>query len=70
MDPVDHTKTKQVLFGLSRQSVRMGNLVIITQLVQKQGFIGSDEIPKKIGSIVANCLDFNNILIDRMSYGS
>ena len=70
MDPVDHKKIKQVLLGLSRQSVRTDNRTINTQLVHKQGFIGSGETAKKIGSIVANCLDFYNILIDRMSYGS
>ena len=70
MDSVDHTKIKQVAIDSSRQSIRTDNLVFDTQLVQKKRYMGSDETPKKFGSIVVNYLHFNNILINRMNYGS
>jgi hypothetical protein len=70
MDPVDHTKRKQVTIDFSRQSIRTDNLVLDTQHVQKQRYMGSDETPRKFGSIVVNYLDFNNILINRINYGS
>tara|TARA_B100001769_G_C21733426_1_gene402832 strand:+ start:244 stop:456 length:213 start_codon:yes stop_codon:yes gene_type:complete len=70
MDPVDHTKTKQLLIDLSRRSIRTDNTVLAMQHAQKRGYLASDETPTKFGSTVASYLGFNSELMDRMNYGS
>ena len=70
MNPVDHTKTKQLLIDFSRRSIRTDNIILAMQHAQKQGYLASDEKPKQFGSTVASYLGFNRELMDRMNYGS
>jgi len=70
MNPVDHTKTKQLLIDFSRRSIRTDNIILAMQHAQKQGYLASDEKPAQFGSTVASYLGFNRELMDRMNYGS
>lgn len=70
MNPVDHTKTKQLLIDFSRRSIRTDNIILAMQHAQKQGYLASDEKPTPFGSKVASYLGFNRELMDRMNYGS
>ena len=70
MNPVDHTKTKQLLINFSRRSIRTDNIILAMQHAQKQGYLASDEKPTQFGSTVASYLDLSTELMDRMNYGS
>ena len=70
MNPVDHTKTKQLLIDFSRRSIRTDNIILAMQHAQKQGYLASNEKPTQFGSAVASYLGFNRVLMDRMNYGS
>ena len=70
MNPVDHTKIKQLLIDFSRRSIINGNIILAMQHAQKQGYLASDEKPTQFGSTVASYLGFNRELMDRMNYGS
>ena len=70
MNPVDHTKTKQLLIDFSRRSIRTDNIILVMQHAQKQGYLASNEKPTQLGSTVASYLGFNRELMDRMNYGS
>ena len=70
MDHVDHTKTRQLLIDFSCRSKRTDNIFLAMQHAQKQGYLASDEKPKKLGPTVASYLGFNNEVIDRINYGS
>ena len=70
MNPVDHTKTKQLLIDFSRRSIRTDNIILAMQHAQKQGYLASDEKSAQFGSPVANYLGFNRELMGRMNYGS
>ena len=70
MNPVDHTKTKQLLINFSRRSIRTDNIILAMQHAQKRGYLVSDEKPTQFGSTVASYLGFNGELMDRMNYGS
>ena len=70
MNPVDHTKTKQLPIDFSRRSIRTDNIVLAMRHAQKQGYLASDEKPTQFGSTVASYLGFNRELMDRMNYGS
>ena len=70
MNPVDHTKTKQLLIDFSRRSIRTDNIILAMQHAQKQGYLTSNEKPAQFGSPVANYLGFNMELMYRMNYGS
>ena len=70
MNPVDHTKTKQLLIEFSRRSIRTDNIIVAMQNAQKQGYLASDEKPTQVGSTVDSYLGFNRELMDRMNYGS
>ena len=70
MNPVDYTKTKQLLIEFSRRSIRNDNIVLAMQHAQKQGYLASNEKPTHFGSTVASYLGFNRELMDRMNYGS
>ncbi len=70
MNPVDHTKTKQLLIDFSRRSIRTDNIILAMQHAQKQGYLASNEKPTQFGSTVASYLGFNRELMDRMNYGS
>ena len=70
MNPVDHTKTKQLLIDFSRRSIRTDNIIRAMQHAQKQGNLASNEKPTQLGSTVASYLGFNRELMDRMNYGS
>ena len=70
MNPVDHTKTKQLLIDFSRRSIRTDNIILAMQHAQKQGYLASDEKPTQFGSTVTSYLGFNRELMDRMNYGS
>ena len=50
MDPVDHTKKKQLLLDFSRRSMRTDDVGLAKQHAQKSGYLASDEIPTKFGS--------------------
>ena len=58
MDPVDHSKTKQLIIDFSRRLKRSDNIILAVQHAQKQGYLASDEKPKQFGSTVANYLGF------------
>ena len=70
MDPVDHTKTKQLLLDFSRRSIRTDNIVLAKQHAQKRGYIASDETPTKFGTVLACYLGFNTELMDERDYGT
>ena len=70
MNPIDHTKTKQLLKNFSRRSIRTDNIILAMQHAQKQGYLASDEKPKQFGSTVASYLGFNKELMDPINYGS
>ena len=70
MNPVDHTKTKQLLIDFSHRSIRTDNIILAMQHAQKQGYLASDQKPTQFGSSVASNLGFNKVLMDRMNYGS
>ena len=70
MNPVDHTKTKQLLIDFSRRSIRTDNIILAMQHAQKQGYLASYEKPTQFGSTAASYLGFNRELMDRMNYGS
>ena len=70
MNPIDHTKTKQLLKNFARRSIRTDNIILAMQHAQKQGYLASDEKPTQYGSTVASYLGFNRELMDRMNYGS
>ena len=70
MNPVDYTKTKQLLIDFSRRSIRTDNIILAMQHAQKQGYLASNEKPTEFGSIVASYLGFNRELMDRVNYGS
>ena len=70
MNPVDHTKTKQLLINFSRRSIRTDNIILAMQHAQKQGYLASDERPTQFGFTVASYLGFNSKCMDRINYGS
>ena len=70
MNPVDHTKTKQLLIDFSRRSIRTDNIILAMQHAQKQGYLASDEKPTQFGFTVASYLGFNSEFMDRINYGS
>ena len=70
MNPVDHTKTKQLLIDFSCRSIRTDNFILAMQHAQKLGYLTPDEKPTQLGSTVASYLGFNRELMDRMNYGS
>ena len=70
MNPIDHTKTKQLLKNFSRRSIRTDNIILAMQHAQKQGYLASNEKPAQFGSPVANYFGFNRELMYRMNYGS
>ena len=70
MNPVDHTKAKQLLIDFSRLSIRTDNIILAMQHAQKQGNLASNEKPTQLGATVASYLGFNRELMDRMNYGS
>ena len=70
MNPVDHTKTKQLLIDFSRRSIRTDNIVLDMRHSQKQGYLAFDEKPTQFGSTFTGYLGFNRELMDRMNYGS
>tara|TARA_Y100001933_G_C18857095_1_gene504300 strand:- start:502 stop:648 length:147 start_codon:yes stop_codon:yes gene_type:complete len=47
MDPVDHTKTKQLILDLSRRSIRTDDIGPAKQHAQKRGYLASSETPTK-----------------------
>jgi len=70
MNPVDHTKTKQLLIDFSRRSIRTDNIIRAMQHAQKQRNLASREKPTQFVSTVASYLGFNRDLMYRMNYGS
>ena len=70
MNPVDHTKTKQLLIDFSRRSMRTDNIILAMHHAQKQGYLASNGKLTQLGSTVASYLGFNRELMDRMNYGS
>ena len=70
MDPVDNTKTKQLLIDFSRRSIRTDNITLAKQHAQKRGYLASDETPTKFGSLLACYLGFTTELMDRTNYGT
>ena len=70
MNPVDYTKTKQLLIDFSRWSIRTENIIFVMQHAQKQGYLASDEKPTQFGFTVASYLGFNSEFMDRINYGS
>ena len=50
MNPVDHSKTKQLIINFSRRLKRSDNIILAMQHAQKQGYLASDEKPKQVGS--------------------
>ena len=70
MNPIDHTKTKQLLKNFSRRSIRTDNIILAMQHAQKQGYLASNEKPAQFRSPVANYFGFNRELMYRMNYGS
>ena len=70
MDPVDHTKTKQLLLDFSRRSMRTDDISLAKQHAQKRGYLASDETPTKFGSALACYLGFNTELTDEIDYGT
>ena len=70
MNPVDHTKTKQLLIDFSRRSIRTDNIILAMQHAQKQGYAASDEKPTQFASTVASYLGFNRELMGWVNYGS
>ena len=70
MDPVDHTKTKQLLLDFSRRSMRTDDIGIAKQHAQKRGYLASDETPTKFGSVLACYFGFNTELMDEIDYGT
>ena len=70
MDPVDHTKAKQLILDFSRRSIRTDDIGLAKQYAQKSGFLASDETPTKFGSALACYLGFNTELMDKMNYGT
>ena len=70
MNPVDHTKTKQLLIDFSRRSIRTDNIILAMQHAQKRGYLASDEKLTPFGSKVASYLGFYSKCMDRINYGS
>jgi len=70
MDPVDQTKTKQLLIDFSHRSKSTSNIVLAMLHAQKRGYLASDETPTKFGSKIASYLGFNRELMGRINYGS
>ena len=70
MDPVDHTKTKQLLLDFSRRSIRTDDICLAKQHAQKRGYLASDETPTKFGSVLACYLGFNVELMVKTDYGT
>ena len=70
MDPVDHTKTKQLLLDFSRRSMRTDDVGLAKQHAQKTGCLASNETPTKFGSVLAYYLGFNAELMDKINYGT
>ena len=56
MNPVDQTKTKQLLIDFSLQSIKTDNITLAMQHAQTQGYLASNEKPTKLGSKVASYL--------------
>ena len=70
MDPVDNTKTKQLLLDFSRRSMRTDDVGLAKQHAQKKGYLASDETPTKFGSVLACYLGFNTEFMDEIDYGT
>ena len=70
MNPVYHTKTKQIFIDFSHRSIKTDNIIFAMQCAQKPGYLASNEKPTEFGSIVASYLGFNRELMDRVNYGS
>ena len=70
MDPVDHTKAKQLILDFSRRSLRTDDIGLAKRHAQKIGYLASDETPAKFGSVLACFLGFNTELMDKMNYGT
>ena len=70
MDPVDHTKAKQLILDFSRRSIRTDDISLAKQHALKRGYLASDETPTKFGSVLACYLGFNTELVDKINYGT
>ena len=70
MNPVDHTKTKQIFINFSHRSIKSDNIIFAMQRSQKLVSLASNEKPTEFGSIVASYLGFNRELMDQVNYGS
>ena len=70
MDPVDHTKAKQLILDFSRRSIRTDDISIAKQHAQKRGYLASDETPTNFGSVLACYVGFNTELMDEIDYGT
>ena len=70
MDPVDHTKAKQLILDFSRRSIRTDDISLAKQHAQKRGYLASDETPTDFGSVLACYLGFNTELMDEIDYGT
>ena len=70
MEPVDNTKTKQLLFDISHRSTIADDIGLTKQHAQKTGCLASNETPTKFGSVLAYYLGFNAELMDKINYGT
>ena len=70
MDPVDHTKTKQLILDLSRRSIRTDDIGPAKQHAQKRGYLASSGSPTKFGYVLAYYFGFNTELMDKINYGT
>ena len=70
MEPVDYTKTKELLLDFARRSMRTNDIGIAKQHAQKTGYLASDETPTKFGSVLACYLGFNTELMNEIDYGA
>ena len=70
MDPVDHTKTKQLILDFSRRSIGTDDIGLAKQHAKKRGYLASDETLTNFGSVLACYLGFNTELMDIMNYGT
>ena len=70
MDPVDHTKTKQLILDSSRRSIITDDNGLARQHAEKRGYLTSDEALTNFGSVLACYLGFNTELVDKMNYGT
>ena len=70
MDPVDHTKTKQLILDFSRRLIRKDDIGLAKPHAQKRVYLASDKTPTNFGSVLACYLGFNTELMDKINYGT